>query len=64
MAKKIKFIQAVRENHGGLESATDDQVLLIWHSLGAETQAKYLNKTKIKEPKNATGNQSQSALHD
>lgn len=45
--KKIR--EAILKNRGGLEAATDGQILLIWNALDAATQEKYLLTTKHEE---------------
>lgn len=45
--KTIK--EAVRMHRGGLQGATDTQIMIIWESLEEETQKQYLenyNKTQ------------------
>jgi hypothetical protein len=37
-----KIREAVCRNRGGLEEATDSQILQIWNSLDEDTQKKYL----------------------
>ena len=46
--EKIK--EAILKNRGGLDAATDAQILLIWHSLDEPTQKKYLLTTKDTKP--------------
>lgn len=43
--------KAVLKNRGGLENATDSELMTIWRSLDIETQDKYL--ATIKGEKNA-----------
>ena len=51
--KQIKKIrQAVLGNRGGLEMATDEQIMIIWSHLNPETQKEYLNSIERKD-KNA-----------
>ena len=38
--------QAVVSNRGGLETATDNEILTIWNSLDQEQQETYLKKIK------------------
>jgi hypothetical protein len=46
----IKIIRAaVCRNHGGMEQATDSQILTVWQSLTAETQKKYLSQKEEKD---------------
>lgn len=43
MDKSIKKIrEAVCTNRGGLEEATDEQIMIIWSSLPADVQKQYL----------------------
>jgi len=34
--------KAILQNRGGLENATDSQIMMIWNSLDEETRSKYL----------------------
>lgn len=47
----IKTIRAaVCRNHGGLEQATDDQILTVWNALDTATKERYMKtEPKIKE---------------
>ena len=48
----IKTIRAaVCRNHGGLEQATDGQILTVWNALDTATQQRYLKP--VAKPKEA-----------
>lgn len=51
---KNKIIEAVLKNRGGLQDATDDQIMVIWNALTPVAQTEYLAsiESKITEPKN------------
>lgn len=54
--KQIKKIrEAVCANRGGLDSATDEQIMIIWGSLPADVQKQYLESIKERKGKDATG---------
>ena len=38
--------KAVTKHRGGLETASDSQIMIIWNSLDEETQEKYLQAVK------------------
>ncbi len=42
-----KMIELVRDNHGGLDQATDAEILMIAKSLPAGTLEKYDQKGKV-----------------
>ena len=45
--KKMEQIRAgICKNRGGLKDATDSQIMLIWNSLGPETQKQYFDSIK------------------
>ncbi len=44
--------KALLKNRGGLEAATDSQLMIIWNSLSVETQVQYI-KTVKKEKEDA-----------
>jgi hypothetical protein len=44
MADIKEIRKAICANHGGLEDATDEQIMIVWNALTAETQKKYLEK--------------------
>ena len=59
--KKIEQIrEAVIRHRGGLEGATDSQIMIIWNSLDKETQKMYQQAdkpvNKERKGKDATGN--------
>ena len=58
MPSKQKIREAVLKNRGGLSEADDQQIMIIWRSLDAETQQKYLDSIKAKESKNAVSTRS------
>ncbi|MGA1979459.1 MAG: hypothetical protein ABSG99_02685 [Sedimentisphaerales bacterium] len=43
--KKIR--QAVLANRGGLEEATDEQIMVIWQDLPADVQKQYISSLSI-----------------
>ena len=47
--KKIR--EAVCANRGGLEEATDEQIMIIWGSLDSATQKQYLESIPAPAPK-------------
>jgi len=72
--KKTETIRAaVLRNRGGLEKATDSQIMIIWDSLTAKTQKQYLDSVKeekVEKPKeerkvpDAVSNPSKRNLRD
>lgn len=43
----IKAIRkAVVANHGGMDSASNDQIMIIWISLDEQTRAEYIRRVK------------------
>lgn len=46
MKQAERIRAAVCQNRGGLEEASDSQIMLIWNSLSAETQKQYLDSIK------------------
>ena len=48
-----KIREAVLANRGGLETASDEQIMIIWQSLSADVQKQYLDSIKEKEKTNA-----------
>ena len=42
--------KAIQRHRGGLDGASDGQIMLIWNSLDAETQKLYLSSAKTAEP--------------
>jgi len=48
-----KIREAVLANRGGLETASDEQIMIIWQSLSADVQKQYLESIKGKEKTNA-----------
>jgi hypothetical protein len=54
MAELKQIREAIIRNHGGLEQATDGQILTVWNALDAATQQRYLKlDAKTKEADNA-----------
>jgi hypothetical protein len=54
MAELKQIKEVVRRNHGGLEQATDGQILTLWNALDKATQERYLkSEVKIQEAPNA-----------
>ncbi len=54
MAKKIdKFREAICQNRGGHENASDEKIMLIWKSLDPDVQKQYLESVKTKGKDNA-----------
>lgn len=51
-AKKIR--QAVLANRGGLENATDEQIMIIWQHLPPDVQKQYLDSPVPAQPVQAT----------
>ena len=50
MNKNIKIIrQCITAHHGGLESASDEQILTVWNALDAATQKQYLTEQEEKK---------------
>jgi len=49
--KKIK--EVVCANRGGLQEASDSQIMIIWNSLTKETQKQYLDSVKERKVDNA-----------
>lgn len=61
--KKMKEIrEAVCANRGGLEEATDSQIMTIWNSLDKATQTKYIESIKERKGQDAPGNKPQSKI--
>lgn len=44
MKREDKIAKAVRIHHGGFESATEAEIMRLWHSLDAERQTAYLKE--------------------
>ena len=56
---KMEIIrQAVLAHRGGLENATDNQIMIIWRSLDEQTQKQYLESVKERKAKDAISNAS------
>ena len=54
MAELKQIKEVVRRNHGGMETATDGQILTLWNALDKATQERYLkSEAKIQEAPNA-----------
>jgi len=62
--KNMEKIQAaVCRNRGGLDEATDSQIMIIWNSLSPETQKQYMNSVKEeRSEKDAVSNPSKRHL--
>jgi hypothetical protein len=58
--------KAICRNRGGLENATDEQIMSLWNSLDPQTQEFYLQSldtfTKGKDVINAARNESKSTI--
>jgi len=53
MPNRRQIREAVISNRGGLELATDTEIMMIWNSLDDETRKKYLESIKKGDGKNA-----------
>lgn len=50
MNKNIKIIrQCITARHGGMEAASDEQILTVWNALDAASQKQYLTEQEEKK---------------
>lgn len=56
MPNKSKIREAVLKNRGGLSEADDQAIMIIWSSLDAETQQKYMDSVKTERKVNSASN--------
>jgi len=62
--KKEEIRKVVLAHHGGLQEATNAQIMVIFNSLPKETQEKYLSEIKEGSKKNAPGDKPQSDVRN
>jgi len=58
--KRIR--EVILANRGGLNNASDAEIMTIWNSLPPEIQKQYEENTKERKGKNAAGNKAESDL--
>lgn len=56
--------KAVTKHRGGLDGASDGQIMLIWNSLDAETKKLYLEPAKTVEPQDTERKSESDAITD